>query len=107
MNQRRVDDRQFIPKVKTSDKSSQKDEASPEELIFAKAIEAEKVEEKIEFVKKLEKRKDEVQEAIKKAEDDSEKQRLKTMLENIDKRKDQLQENIEKQGKKNSDEPGE
>ena len=100
--QRRVEGQVVIPEPER-ETESQKQERSPEELIFDKAIEAEKIEEKKEFLKKLDKQADETEEKIKQTESDDEKNRLKTLLKNIEKRKKQISENIEKQKKANEE----
>ena len=85
MNQRQVDDIQFIPEV-TKKRKPVRDEKSPEEIIFDKANKADKIDEKIESLEQIdekikqlklaskdEKNKEEIEERIKKLEDQKEK----------------------------------
>jgi small-conductance mechanosensitive channel len=102
--QRRVGDQVVIPKPEPP-VDTDSDERTPEELIFDKAQAAEKIEEKIDYLKKLEQRKEEMQQRMKKSETKEDKERLESILKNIDERKKQLKENIDKQKKENSDEP--
>jgi len=52
MNQRQVNDIQFIPKI-TKEKKPPPDEKAPEELVFDKAIKADKIDDKIESLEKI------------------------------------------------------
>ena len=85
MNQRQVNDIQYIPEV-TNKRKPALDEKSPEELIFDKANIADKIDEKIEslgqidekikqlkLASKDEKNEEEIKERIKKLEDQKEK----------------------------------
>jgi hypothetical protein len=57
MNQHRVDDKSFIPKIQVQIPSEKQDK-SPEDLIFDEAIEAQELEKKREYIKELEKKKE-------------------------------------------------
>jgi small-conductance mechanosensitive channel len=100
MNQRRVDDTIFIPK-KPAKKTTEEVQASPEELIFDKAIKSEKIEKKKEYVKELDTKKAELKEKIKEIEDPAEAERLKASVEKLDGLKKRLEEQIKEQEHKN------
>ena len=81
MNQRQVNDIQFIPKI-TKESKPVWDEKSPEELIFDKAIKADKIDDKIESLAKIDEEIKGLKSALKDAEDkDKIKKRIKTLEE--------------------------
>ena len=53
MNQRQVNDIEFIPEI-TKESKPARDEKLPEDLVFDKAIKADKIDEKIESLEKIE-----------------------------------------------------
>lgn len=86
-NQRQVNDIQFIPKI-TKESKPAVDEKTPEEIVFDKAIKADKIDDKIESLKKIDEEIKQLKAALKDAGDKEEiKKRIKTLeeqKENID-----------------------
>jgi uncharacterized protein YihD (DUF1040 family) len=81
MNQRQVNDIQFIPKI-TKESKPAVDEKTPEEIVFDKAIKADKIDDKIESLKKIDEEIKQLKTALKDAEDKEEiKKRIKTLEE--------------------------
>ncbi len=99
MNQRRVEEQKFIPKM-IVDKEPQKEEKSPEELIFDEAIKSEKIEKKKDFLKKIMADKEELKEKIKTLKDEGEVERLKANIERIDVLKERIEKSIKEQSAK-------
>lgn len=98
MNQRRVDEKEFIPKVASAPKNPA--EETPEELIFDEAIKSEKIEKKkdklIEIGKILEDQKDK----LKEEKDKQKVDKMKSSIDKLEKQKKQMEKNIEDQEKK-------
>ena len=85
MNQRQVNDIQFIPEIIKESKSA-RDEKSPEELVFDKAIKADKIDDKIESLAKIDEEIKQLKSASKDAKDKEEiNKRIKTLEELKDK----------------------
>ena len=81
MNQRQVNDIQFIPKI-TKESKPAREEKLPEELVFDKAIKADKIDDKIESLTKIDEEIKQLKSALKDAEDkDKIKNRIKTLEE--------------------------
>ena len=79
MNQRQVNDIQFIPEV-TKESKLTKDEKLPEELVFDKAIKADKIDNKIESLEKIDEEIKQLKSASKDAKDKEEiNNRIKTL----------------------------
>lgn len=93
MNQRRVDEKHFIPENETENQSD-KNEVSPEELIFDEAIKSEEIEKKKDFIEKLEEKKKSLREDYKESENDENKKTLKSETERIDKLIERIKANI-------------
>lgn len=98
MNQRRVDEEKFIP-ARESKKEPPKEEKSPEEMIFDKAIESEAIEKKKEYLEQIESRKAELREKLKALKDEKEIEKAKSTLTRLDEIKERLIKNIEEQQK--------
>jgi small conductance mechanosensitive channel len=85
MNQRQVNDIQFIPEI-TKESKPARDEKSPEELVFDKAIKADKIDDKIESLEKIDEEIKQLKSASKDAKDKEEiNKRIKTLEELKDK----------------------
>ena len=93
MNQRQVNENRFIPVVATSQKDIN-EKNLPENIVFDKAIEADKIEEKEEYVKKIDKQIDELKQNLK---DGGEKDKINEKIKQLEKNKKLLKENIEDQ----------
>ncbi len=100
MNQRRVDEMQFIPEQPVKEKPEE-NKKSPEELIFDKAIESEEIEKKREYLVKIDERKTELKEKLKELKDDKEVEKVKSTIKRLEDVKERLAKNIkEQEGKK-------
>ncbi len=94
MNQRRVDEMDFIPEQVIA-KSEAVEEKSPEELIFDEAIKSEKMEKKKDSLKEIDKRQEVLREKLKELrvqKDEVEIKKIQSYL----KRNEELKERIEK-----------
>jgi small-conductance mechanosensitive channel len=81
MNQRQVNDIQFIPAI-TKEKKPSEDEKLPEELVFDMAIKADKIDNKIESLEKIDEEIKQLKSASKDAKDKEEiNKRIKTLEE--------------------------
>ncbi|MFO7932796.1 MAG: mechanosensitive ion channel [Bacteroidales bacterium] len=92
-NQRRVDEKHFIPE-RTVEKPETKEETAPEELIFDEAIKSEQIEKKRDLLKDLEEKKDQLEEQLKAAKDKNEKEKIKSSISRIDELKVKIENNI-------------
>ncbi|MGB5847729.1 MAG: mechanosensitive ion channel family protein [Ignavibacteriaceae bacterium] len=85
MNQRQVNDMQFIPEI-TKESKSARAEKSPEDIVFDKAIKADKIDDKIESLEKIDEEIKQLKSASKDAKDKEEiNKRIKTLEELKDK----------------------
>lgn len=96
MNQRRVDEKMFTPVVK-KEKEPDKDEKSPEELIFNEALEAAEIEKKKENIIKLQERKEKLKTELKETKESKRSERIKSSIERIDKLVEKIETSIEEQ----------
>lgn len=96
MNQRRVDEKMFIPVVK-KEKEPDKDEKSPEELIFNEALEAAEIEKKKENIIKLQERKEKLKTELKETKESKRSETIKSSIERIDKLVEKIETSIEEQ----------
>jgi small-conductance mechanosensitive channel len=81
MNQRQVNDIQFIPKI-IKEKKPEQHKKTPEELMFDKAIKADKIDDKIESLAKIDEEIEQLKTVLKDAENKEEiKKRIKTLEE--------------------------
>ncbi|MDY6800628.1 MAG: mechanosensitive ion channel [Bacteroidota bacterium] len=99
MNQRRVDENTFIPKVIVQKEETEQEEKSPEELIFDKATEAEAIEKKKEYLDEIAEKIEEHNEKLKDAGDKTEEE-LKKTIERLKNTKKRIEEHIQKQHEK-------
>jgi small-conductance mechanosensitive channel len=79
MNQRRVDDKQYIPE-QVKEKPSAKKTSSPEDLIFDEAIKSEKIEKKKDFLMEIDKRLELLKKSLKELKDEEEIVKVKANI---------------------------
>jgi len=96
MNQRQVNDLKFIPLITDSEKIKH-EEQSPEEIVFDKAIKADKIEEKSEFLEKIENQIAKFKQSIK---DGTDKEKVGESIKRLELQKESLKQNIEEQKNK-------
>jgi small-conductance mechanosensitive channel len=96
MNQRQVNEAKFIPKITKPEKSDHT-EKLPEEIVFDKAIEADKIEEKSQSLEKIENQITELKQSLKGSED---KDKINERINNLEKYREKLNKNIEDQKNK-------
>jgi small conductance mechanosensitive channel len=96
MNQRQVDDTRFIPSV-TESKERITDEKSPEEIVFDKAIKADKIEEKSDYLEKIENQITQLKQSIK---DGGDKEKIGESIKRLEEQKERLKQNIAEQKSK-------
>ena len=99
MNQRRADDITFIPKQENN-KKPEKEEKTPEELIFNEALEAGEIEKKKNNLVKLEDRKQELQKKLKEEKDDNQKEVIKAAIKRIENLKTEIEAHIKAENEK-------
>jgi len=104
MNQRRVDEKEFIPKQVIKE-TEPVDEKSPEDLIFDEAIKSEKLETKKDYLKEIDKKQEVLKEKLKDLKDDKEIEKIKSIIMKNDEMKERIENNIKEQIEKdkNSD----
>lgn len=78
MNQRRVDDKEFIPRQVV--KKEESNEKSPEDLIFDEAIKSEKLQTKKDFLTELAKKQEALKEQLKSCKDAGEMETIKSTI---------------------------
>ncbi|MEE4196069.1 MAG: mechanosensitive ion channel domain-containing protein [Bacteroidales bacterium] len=100
MNQRRVDETTFIPKIIVKKEETIPEEKSPEELIFDKATEAEAIEKKKEYLNEIEEKIDQLNEKNKKTKDKEESEEHKKTIERLKNTKQRIEEHIQRQNEK-------
>ncbi|MDA3954532.1 MAG: mechanosensitive ion channel [Bacteroidales bacterium] len=96
MNQRKVDEILFIPK-KEIEKSLDKPEKTPEELIFDKAIEAGAIEKKKEYLAEIDQKIELIKDQIKDLSDKEEKEKQEKIIERYNIIKEKIANNIDEQ----------
>ena len=99
MNQRRVDERQFIPEFH-AEKKALADEISPEELVFDEAIKSEETEKKKDLLQKMINRKEELKSEIKETKDEEEIKKHKLTIERLEALIDKMEKNIKGEDQK-------
>lgn len=96
MNQRQVNEIRFIPLV-TEPKEIKSEELSPEEIVFDKAIKADKIEKKSEYLEKIENQIAQFKQSIK---DSADKEKVSENIKRLELQKEGLKKNIEEQKNK-------
>jgi small-conductance mechanosensitive channel len=99
MNQRRVDEQKFVPPVIVQEPEGTREE-TPEELIFTEANEAEKIENKKDYLSRIEKKKQELKERLKELKEEEEIERVKSVLQRLDETREKIQEEIDEKDDK-------
>ena len=94
MNQRRVEGQKFIPPTIVQAPEQGKEE-SPEDLIFTEANEAEKIENKKDYLVRVDKKKEELKERLKELVEEKEIERIKSILQRLDETREKIQKDIE------------
>jgi small-conductance mechanosensitive channel len=102
MNQRRVDEKEFIPKQAVK-KTEPVDEKSPEDLIFDEAIKSEKLETKKDYIKEIDKKQVVLKETIKDLKEDKEIEKIKATIKRNDEMKERIEKSIKEQMERDTD----
>jgi len=102
MNQRRVDEKVFIPK-QVFKETEPIDEKSPEDLIFDEAIKSEKLETKKDYLQEIDKRQEVLKEKLKDLKDDKEIDKIKSTIKKNDEIKERIQRSINEQIERDKD----
>ena len=102
MNQRKVDEKKFIPKHNIK-KPIIKELSAPEELIFDEAIKSEEIEKKKDFLLEIDKRKELLKERLKDLKDEEEIEKVKSSINRIDEIKVKIKKSIEDQISRNDE----
>ncbi len=95
MNQRRVDNQLFIPKVEIKE-VKQVDEELPEDKVFDEALESEKIEIKKDRLKDIDKKQEELKKQFDNSENDKDKKRIELLIQRNEEIKKRLKEQIVK-----------
>ena len=103
MNQRRMDEKQFIPE-KSGNETQSEEKSTPEDLVFDEAIKSEKIEKKKDYLREIEKKQEQLKARLKKTEEDAEKEKIKSAIERNQTIKEKIEKNIEDQMKKSEEE---
>lgn len=98
MNQRRVDEKEFIPKQVVKE-TEPVDEKSPEDLIFDEAIKSEKLETKKDYLKEIDKKQAVLKEKLKGSKDDKEIENIKSTIKRNDEMRERIENSINEQRK--------
>lgn len=96
MNQRRADDLAFIPK-KTIIQTDAAASASPEDMIFDKAIKSEKIETKKDYLKEIDQKIDDLEDRLKELKDPEAIEKTKSMIKRHEELKARIENNIKEQ----------
>ena len=102
MNQRRVDEKEFIPK-QVIKKTEPVDEKSPEDLIFDEAIKSEKIEIKKNYLKEIDKKQEALKDKLKDLKDDKEIKKIKSIIKRNNNLKGRLENSIKGQIERDKD----
>lgn len=102
MNQRRVDEKEFIPK-QVIKKPDSIDEKSPEDLIFDEAIKSEKLETKKDYLKEIDKKQKDLKDKLKNLKDDKKIEKIKSIIKKNDEMKKRIENNIKDQIERDKD----
>jgi len=90
VNQRQVNDFKFIPKI-TKESKPELDEKAPEELVFDKAIKADKIDDKIESLEKID---EEIKQLKSISKDANDKGEIDKRIKTLEERKEKLNSTI-------------
>ena len=106
MNQRRVDEREFIPDL-IVEKSSRQKEESPEDLIFDRAKKSEKIEQKREYLAQIEEKTSALKEKLREKKGTEEAGEIKSSMERWQNVKKAIEEDIRQREEKLDEEGSE
>lgn len=93
MNQRRVDEKEFVPEYHAEKKQIEK-EVSPEELVFDEAIKSGETEKKKELLQKMVNRIEQLKDNIKETKDEEEVSKYKSTIERLEDMIEKIKENL-------------
>ncbi|MDT8401351.1 MAG: mechanosensitive ion channel [Bacteroidales bacterium] len=99
MNQRRVDEQQFIPEYHAGKKVLE-EEIAPEELVFDEAIKSEEAQKKKDLLQKMIARRDKLKATIKETKDKEEISKAKATIERLEGMIKKMEENIKEDSEK-------
>jgi small-conductance mechanosensitive channel len=102
MNQRRVDEKEFIP-GRVIEKTDSINKKSPEDLIFDEAIKSEKLEIKKDYLKEIDEKQEALKAKLKDLDDDEEVEKIKSLMKRNDEMKKRIEKNISEQIEKDKD----
>ncbi len=102
-NRRQVNEKIFIPEREKQVQKPKQEDASPEELIFDEAIKSGEVEKKKDYLKKLDKDKDELKERLKSMKDEEDIKRIKSSIMRIEELRKKVEINIKQSIEKQKD----
>jgi len=102
MNQRRVDEKEFIPKQLVRE-TEPVDEKSPEDLIFDEAIKSGKLETKKDYLQEIDKKQVVLKEKLKDLKDDKEIEKIKSTIKRNDEMKERIEKSIKEQIERDKD----
>jgi len=102
MNQRRVDEKEFIPQ-QILKQAEVLDTKSPEDLIFDEAIKSEKLETKKDYLKEIDRQQLLIKEKLKDSKDDKEMEKLKLSMKRNDEMKERIEKSIQDQIERDND----
>lgn len=96
MNQRRVDEKEYIPEkvIKPEESAGEK---PPEELVFDEAIKSEKIEIKKDYLKEIDKKQEALKEKLKNLKDEHEIEKIKSTIKRNEELKERIQQSIKEQ----------
>ncbi len=99
MNQRRVDENVFVPKISVKS-DDQKKTTAPEDLIFDEAIKSEEIEKKKDSLKKIDDKREDMRAKIKELKGKEEIEQAKSKLSRLNEIREKILKNIEEQSEK-------
>jgi len=102
MNQRRVDEKEFIP-MQVVKETEPVDKKSPEDLIFDEAIKSEKLETKKDYLKEIDKKQVVLKEKLKELKDDKEIEKVISAIKRNDEMKERIEKSIKEQIERDKD----
>jgi len=102
MNQRRVDDKEFIP-VRAAKDTEPVDDKSPEDMVFDEAIKSEKIETRKDYLKEIDKKQEDLKEKLKELKDEEEIDKTKGLIKKNEDLKKRLENSIKEQIEKDKE----
>jgi small conductance mechanosensitive channel len=102
MNQRRVDEKEFIQKQVVKE-TEPVDDKSPEDLIFDEAIKSGKIELKKDYLKEIDKKQKALKDTLKNLKDNTEIEKIKSTIKKNDEMKERIEKSINEQIERDKD----